>query len=60
MFGHLLSGEPAYDSFTVVVDFEHALATCIHGTMGTPYIANEAAAKTWFGVIETQGLTPPV
>ena len=31
----------------------------IHGTIGTPYIANEAAADTLFGVIEMEGLTPP-
>ena len=59
MFGHLLSGEPEHDSFTIVADFEQGLATCLHGTMGTPYMANEAAAKTWFGVIEMAGLTPP-
>ena len=59
MFGHLLSGEPEHDSFTIVADFDQGLATCLHGTMGTPYMANEAAAKTWFGVIEMAGLTPP-
>jgi hypothetical protein len=59
MFGHLLGGAPAHDKFTVVADFDAALATCIHGTVGTPYIANETAAKTWFGVIEMDGLTPP-
>lgn len=59
MFGHLLSGAPAHDCFKIVADFEHGLATCIHGTIGTPYIANEAAAKTWFGIIEMEGLTPP-
>jgi hypothetical protein len=59
MFGHLLSGAPAHDCFIVVVDLEHALASCIHGTMGTPYMANEAAAETWFGSIEMEGLTAP-
>lgn len=59
LFGHLLSGEPKHDKFTVVVDFDAGLATCIHGTVGTPYIANETAAKTWFGVIEMEGFTPP-
>jgi len=59
MFGHLLTGAPRHDCYEVVVDFDHALATCIHGTMGTPYVANEAAAETWFGVIEMEGLTPP-
>ena len=59
MFGHLLSGEPDHDAFSIVVDFDHALVTCLHGTMGTPYIANEAAVKTSFGVVEMAGLTPP-
>lgn len=59
MFGHLLSGEPDHDKFTVAADFDTGLATCIHGTVGTPYIANETAAKTWFGVIEMEGFMPP-
>jgi molybdenum cofactor biosynthesis protein MoaF len=59
MFGHLLTGAPAHDKMTVVADFDAALATCIYGTVGTPYIANETAAKTHFGVIEMEGLTAP-
>jgi hypothetical protein len=59
MFGHLLGGSPNHDCFKIVADFDHGLATCIHGTIGTPYIANEAAAKTFFGVIEMEGLNPP-
>jgi hypothetical protein len=59
MFGHLLSGAPNHDCFKIVADFDHGLATCIHGTIGTPYIANEAAAKTFFGVIEIEGLNSP-
>jgi len=58
MFGHLLSDAPDHDAFSIVVDFENALVTCLHGTMGTPYIANEAAVKTLFGVVEMKGLTP--
>jgi len=59
MFGHLLSGAPNHDCLKVVADFDQGLATCIHGTTGTPYIANETAAKTLFGVVEMEGLTPP-
>jgi hypothetical protein len=59
MFGHLLSGAPDHDAFSMVVDFEHALVTCLHGTMGTPYMGNEAAVKTVFGVVEMNGVTPP-
>jgi hypothetical protein len=59
MFGHLLSGAPDHDAMSIVVDFDQALVTCLHGTMGTPYIGNEAAVKTLFGVVEMAGLTPP-
>ncbi|HJR68825.1 MAG TPA: MoaF N-terminal domain-containing protein [Gammaproteobacteria bacterium] len=59
MFGHLVTGAPSHDCYKLVADFEHALVTCIHGTIGSEYIANEAQADTWFGVIEMEGLTPP-
>ena len=58
-FGHLLSGEPRHDSVSIAIDFDNALSTCVQGTLGTPYMANEAARKTWFGVVEMEGLTPP-
>ena len=59
MFGHLVTGAAQHDCYKLVADFEHALVTCIHGTIGSEYIANEAQAETWFGVIEMEGLTPP-
>jgi hypothetical protein len=59
MFGHLMTGAPDHDCQIVVADFDHGLATLLHGTMGTPYINNEAAVKTIFGVVEMEGLTPP-
>ncbi len=59
MFGHLLSGALDHDAFSIVVDFDHALVTCLHATMGTPYIGNEAAVRTVFGIVEMEGLTPP-
>jgi len=59
MFAHLLTGQPNHDALSIVVDFDQALVTCLHGTMGTPYMGNEAAVKTVFGVVEMQGLTPP-
>ena len=59
MFGHTLTGAKDHDAYSIVVDFDHALVTCLHGTMGTPYIGNEAAVKTMFGVVEMAGLTPP-
>lgn len=59
MFGHLLSGEPDHDAFSIVVDLDHSLVTCLHGRMGTPYWGNEAAVKTRFGVVDAEGRTPP-
>lgn len=59
MFGHLLTGAPSHDCYKIVADFDHGLITCIHGTIGSEYIANEAQAETWFGVIEMAGVTPP-
>ena len=59
MFGHLLTGAPKNDCYKLVADFDHGLVTCIHGTIGSRYIANEAQAETWFGVIEMDGMTPP-
>jgi hypothetical protein len=59
MFGHALSGAADHDAFSVVMDFDHALVTCLHGSAGTPYQGNESKVKTVFGVIEMDGLTPP-
>ena len=59
MFGHLVTGAPNLDCYKLVADFDHGLVTCIHGTIGSEYIANEAQAETWFGVIEMDGITPP-
>jgi hypothetical protein len=58
-FGHLLSGTARHDCVSVVLDFDNALTSCVRGMIGTPYMANEASRKTWFGVIEMAGLTPP-
>ena len=58
-FGHLLGGSPRHDGVAIALDFDNAMTTCVQGWLGTPYMANEAARKTWFGVIEMQGLIPP-
>jgi hypothetical protein len=58
-FGHLLGGAPRHDSVAIAVDFDNALASCVQGWLGTPYMANEAARKTWFGILEMEGVTAP-
>ncbi len=58
-FAHLLSGAARHDCVAVAVDFDNGLTSCVHGMLGTPYMANEASRETWFGIIEIEGLTPP-
>ncbi len=59
LFGHLLEGEPNHDGHMIVADFDNGLVTCFNGYLNTPYFANEAGARTLFGVIEMEGITPP-
>ena len=59
-FGHLLEGAPDHDGHMIVADFDRALFTCFNGHLNTPYFANEAGVKVRFGVIEMEGLTPPL
>ncbi len=60
LFGHLLEGAPNHDGHIVTVDFHQGLATCFNGFLNTPYIANEAGARTLFGVLEMDGIQPPM
>lgn len=60
MFGHLMTGAPNHDSQIVALDLEHRLATLVHGTVGTPWYGQEAAARTVFGVIEMDGVPAPL
>jgi len=59
LFGHLLEGAPDHDGHIIAADFHQGLVTCYNGHLNTPYIANEAGARTLFGVIEMEGLVPP-
>jgi hypothetical protein len=59
LFGHVLEGMPDHDGHIITADFEHGLVTCFRGYLNTPYFANEAGVDVLFGVIETEGLTPP-
>ncbi len=60
IFGHLLEGEPNHDAHSIVADFHQGLVTCLNGFLNTPYFANEAGVKTLFGVIEMDGIVPPL
>ncbi len=59
VFAHLLAGEPNHDCHVVVADFDNSLVSCLHGTMGSPYIGNEAQVENLFGVIEREGAVAP-
>lgn len=59
LFGHLLENVPQHDGHMVVADFDGGLATCFNGIVNTPFFANEAGAKTLFGVIEGEGVPSP-
>jgi hypothetical protein len=59
IFGHLLEGEPNHDCHSTVIDLDAGLATCYNGYLNTPYIANEAGARTLFGTVEGEGIQPP-
>ena len=60
LFGHLLAGAPNHDGHIVALDFHQGLVTCYNGFLNTPYFANEAAARTLFGVLEMEGIQPPM
>ena len=60
VFGHLLDGAPDHDGHMIVADFHQGLVTCFNGFLNTPYFANEAGVKIRFGVIEMEGLIPPL
>jgi len=60
LFGHLLEGAPNHDGHIVAADFHQGLVTCYNGFLNTPYFANEAGARTLFGVLEMDGIQPPM
>ncbi len=60
LLGHLLQGAPNHDGHIIAVDFHQGLVTCYNGFLNTPYFANEAGARTLFGVLEMDGIQPPM
>ncbi|HEX4024414.1 MAG TPA: MoaF N-terminal domain-containing protein [Steroidobacteraceae bacterium] len=60
LFGHLLEGAPNHDGHIIAADFHQGLVTCYNGFLNTPYFANEAGARTLFGVLEMDGIQPPM
>ncbi len=60
LFGHLLEGALNHDGHIMAVDFHQGLVTCYNGFLNTPYFANEAGVRTLFGVLEMDGIQPPM
>ena len=60
LFGHLLEGAPNHDGHIIAADFHQGLVTCYNGFLNTSYFANEAGARTLFGVLEMDGIQPPM
>jgi hypothetical protein len=59
LFGHVLEGTKDHEGHIVVADFESGMATCYNGYLNTPYFANEAGARVYFGKIESAGVPDP-
>jgi len=59
-FSHILLDTKPRASVQVVADFSNGLTTCIHSQMGTPYYGNETTYYAHFGVIEMDGINPPL
>ncbi len=60
LFGHLLENAPDHDGHIMAVDFHQGLVTCYNGFLNTPYFANEAGVRVLFGVLEMDGIQPPM
>lgn len=56
IFGHLLEGMENHDGHILVADLDSGMATCFHGYLNTPFIANEAGAVTLFGKLSGDGI----
>jgi len=59
-FSHILPESKPRASVQVAVDFTNGLATSIESHMGTPYYGNETTYRAIFGVVEMEGLEPPL
>jgi hypothetical protein len=58
MFGHLLTGAPRHDCYKIVADFDHGLATCIHGTIGRPTSPTRPRPRRFSASSKWKGSTP--
>jgi hypothetical protein len=59
-FSHILPESNPRASVQVAVDFTNGLVTSIESHMGTEYYGNETTYRALFGVIEMEGIEPPL
>ena len=59
-FGHIIPGSKPRACTMAAVDFDNGLATSIESHMGTPYYGNETTYRAIFGVVEAEGIEPPL
>jgi hypothetical protein len=59
-FSHILPDSKPRASVQVAVDFTNGLATSIESHMGTPYYGTETTYRAVFGVVEMDGIEPPL
>jgi hypothetical protein len=59
-FGHIREGTKPRAATMVAVDFTNGLATSIECHMGTAYYGNETTYRAIFGVVEMEGIEPPL
>jgi len=59
-FSHIIPDSRPRASVQVAVDFTNGLATSIESHMGTAYYGNETTYRAIFGVVEMEGLQPPL
>ncbi len=59
-FSHFHTGHPRYRNVCIAIDFRYGLTTCIDAHIGNERSNFEAWHTAWFGVLEMEGITPPL
>lgn len=59
-FSHFHTGHPRYRNVCIAIDFRYGLTTCVDAWIGNSRSEFEAAHTAWFGILEMEGVTPPL
>lgn len=60
LFSHMLTGSADHRNFTIAADFSNGLVTCVDAHIGNWRTDWEVGHKARFGILETEGVTPPL